>query len=80
VRVVSVPYFTHGNDRSAEKRGSRAAGIAAKATEGVEEPGVPAPRNLPAYGAWNVEKVMTGTGEALPGPVAAVYPPEIPSL
>jgi hypothetical protein len=26
--------------------------------------------NLPAYGAWNVEKVMMGTGEALPGPAA----------
>jgi hypothetical protein len=26
--------------------------------------------NLPAYGAWNVEKVMMGTGEALPGPTA----------
>jgi hypothetical protein len=24
--------------------------------------------NLPAYGAWNVEKVAMGTGEALPGP------------
>jgi hypothetical protein len=28
------------------------------------------PRNLPAYGAWNVEKVAAGTGEALPGPTA----------
>jgi hypothetical protein len=27
-------------------------------------------RNLPAYGARNVEKVAAGTGEALPGPVA----------
>ncbi len=26
--------------------------------------------NLPAYGAWNVEKVAMGTGEALPGPTA----------
>jgi hypothetical protein len=26
--------------------------------------------NLPAYGAWNVEKVAMGTGEALPGPAA----------
>jgi len=25
-------------------------------------------RNLPAYGARNVEKVAAGTGEALPGP------------
>jgi hypothetical protein len=22
----------------------------------------------PAYGAWNVQKVVAGTGEALPGP------------
>jgi hypothetical protein len=26
--------------------------------------------NLPVYGAWNVEKVMAGTGEALPGSAA----------
>jgi hypothetical protein len=33
-----------------------------------EEPGTAALKNLPAYGAWNVEKVAAGTGEALPGP------------
>jgi hypothetical protein len=33
-----------------------------------EEPGSAALKNLPAYGAWNVEKVAAGTGEALPGP------------
>src|SRR6266516_1625331 len=33
-----------------------------------EEPGCAAPRNLPAYGALNVQKVAAGTGEALPGP------------
>ncbi len=27
-------------------------------------------KDSPAYGAWNVQKVTTGTGEALPGPVA----------
>ena len=27
-----------------------------------------APRNLPAYGARNVERVATGTWETLPGP------------
>ena len=26
------------------------------------------PRNSPAYGAWNVKKVVVGTGEALLGP------------
>jgi hypothetical protein len=26
--------------------------------------------NLPAYGAWNVEKVAMGTGEALLGPMS----------
>jgi hypothetical protein len=31
--------------------------------------------NLPAYGAWNVEKVAAGTGEALPGPVVLRVPP-----
>jgi hypothetical protein len=31
-------------------------------------PWITAPRNLPAYGAWNVEKVAMGTGEALAGP------------
>ncbi len=34
------------------------------------EPGSAALMNLPAYGAWNVEKVAAGTGEALPGPTA----------
>jgi hypothetical protein len=29
--------------------------------------------NLPAYGAWNVEKVAMGTGEALPGPAACEF-------
>jgi hypothetical protein len=33
-----------------------------------EEPGSAALKNLPVYGAWNVEKVAAGTGEALPGP------------
>ncbi len=27
-------------------------------------------KNSPAYGAWNVQKVTAGTGEALLGPVA----------
>src|SRR6266704_6769534 len=35
-----------------------------------EEPGAAAPRNLPAYGARNAQKVAAGTGEALPGPAA----------
>ena len=34
-----------------------------------EEPEIAAARNPPAYGAWNVQIVATGTGEALPGPV-----------
>ena len=34
-----------------------------------EDPGSAALMNLPAYGAWNVEKVAMGTGETLPGPV-----------
>ena len=37
-------------------------------------------RNLPAYGARNVEKVAAGTGEALPGPVACELSPERPVL
>jgi hypothetical protein len=41
-----------------------------------EEPGGAAVKDSPAYGAWNVQKVMTGTGEALPGPVACVLPLE----
>jgi hypothetical protein len=32
--------------------------------------------NLPAYGAWNVEKVAMGTGEALPGPAMLRCSPE----
>ena len=34
-----------------------------------EDPGGAAVKNSPAYGAWNVQKVAAGTGEALPGPV-----------
>ncbi len=30
-------------------------------------------RDSPAYGARNVQIVMAGTGEALPGPVACGY-------
>jgi hypothetical protein len=29
---------------------------------------VQAPKDSPAYGAWNVQIVARGTGEALPGP------------
>ena len=32
-----------------------------------EEPELAAVKNPPAYGAWNVQIVTTGTGEALPG-------------
>ena len=45
-----------------------------------EDPGSAAPKNLPAYGAWNVWKVTTGTGEALPGPVTLRRLPELPVL
>ena len=38
-----------------------------------EEPEIAAAKNPPAYGAWNVQRVTTGTGEALPGPVACVF-------
>jgi len=34
-----------------------------------EDPGGATVKNSPAHGAWNVQKVATGTGEALPGPV-----------
>lgn len=37
--------------------------------EGTEDLDVQVPRNSPAYGAWNVSIVATGTGETLPGPV-----------
>ena len=37
--------------------------------EGTEDLDVQVPRNSPAYGAWNVSIVATGTGEALPGPM-----------
>ena len=33
-------------------------------------------KDSPAYGAWNVQIVTAGTGEALPGPVACEVPPE----
>ena len=41
--------------------------VRAKAMEGAKSLDA-APRNLPAYGAWNVQRVAAGTGEALPGP------------
>jgi hypothetical protein len=38
-----------------------------------EEPEIAAAKNPPTYGAWNVQIVTTGTGEALPGPVTCVF-------
>jgi hypothetical protein len=35
--------------------------------EGAEDLDVQAPKDSPAYGARNVSRVATGTGEALPG-------------
>jgi hypothetical protein len=32
--------------------------------------GSAASKNLPAYGAWNADKVVQGTGETLPDPAA----------
>ncbi len=40
-----------------------------KAMESAEDLDVQALKNPPAYGAWNVQIVATGTGEALPGSV-----------
>ena len=50
-------------------RECRAPEIRVKATEGAEDLNVQALKDSPAYGAWNVRIVATGTGEALPGPV-----------
>jgi len=58
-RVVRGPVFGGGRGRA------EPGGIRVKAMEGVESL-VAAPRNSPAYGGWNVQKVMTGTGESLP--------------
>jgi hypothetical protein len=49
-------------------RECRAAEITVKAMEGAEDLEVQAPKDSPAYGAWNVQIVAAGTGEALPGP------------
>jgi len=38
--------------------------------EDGEELGSAASKNLPAYGAWNADKVVQGTGETLPDPAA----------
>jgi len=38
-----------------------------------EEPEIAAAKNPPAYGAWNVQIVATGTGEALAGPVTCEF-------
>jgi len=37
--------------------------------EGAEDLEVQALKDSPAYGARNVQRVVAGTGEALPGPV-----------
>jgi hypothetical protein len=50
-------------------RECRAPEIRVKAMEGAEDLDVQAPKDSPAYGAWNVQIVTAGTGEALPGPV-----------
>ena len=42
--------------------------------EGTEDLDVQVPTNSPAYGAWNVSIVTTGTGEALPGPMICEPP------
>ena len=57
-------------------RGSRAVRITVKAYGRGEEPEIAGAKNPPAYGAWNVQIVTTGTGEALPGPVTCVLSPE----
>jgi hypothetical protein len=49
-------------------RECRAPEIRVKAMEGVEDLEVQAPKDSPAYGARNVQRVAAGTGEALPGP------------
>jgi hypothetical protein len=41
-----------------------------------EDPGGAAARDCPAYGARNVQKVATGTGEALPGRSGLAVPAE----
>ena len=42
--------------------------------EGTEDLDVQVLTNSPAYGAWNVSIVATGTGEALPGPMICELP------
>jgi hypothetical protein len=42
--------------------------------EGTEDLDVQVLKNSPAYGAWNVSTVATGTGEALPGPMICELP------
>ena len=42
--------------------------------EGTEDLDVQVLKSSPAYGAWNVSIVATGTGEALPGPVICELP------
>ena len=49
-------------------RECRAPEIRAKVMEGVEDLEVQAPKDSPAYGARNVQIVVAGTAEALPGP------------
>jgi hypothetical protein len=41
--------------------------------EGAEDLDVQALKDSPAYGARNVQTVMAGTGEALPGPMTCGF-------
>jgi len=50
-------------------QGEPSPGIRGEGHGSGEDPGGAAAKNSPAYGAWNVQKVATGTGEALPGPM-----------
>jgi hypothetical protein len=50
-------------------RECRAPEIRVKAMEGAQDLESQALKDSPAYGARNVQTVMAGTGEALPGPM-----------
>src|SRR5664280_1026406 len=56
---------------SGGEEGEPSPGIRGERHASGEDPGGAAVKNSSAYGAWNVQKVATGTGEALPvrGPI-----------
>jgi len=72
--AASLEALPSGREEGEPSPGNRGEGHGSS-----EDPGGAAAKKSPAYGALNVQKVTTGTGEALPGPVVCERPAGAPS-